>query len=119
MKCDQGAVPLTYLKMVQAVMRCLMDYMQTKISTEADRKNRAATEYPPATMRDSMKGSLPHTVAGCGAAGGTRPLACAGTLHRRQNYRQCVTVLTRVGRSNYGVTDSGFRMMMVEKNQGE
>lgn len=49
----------TDMKMAQAVMRCLMDYMQTKISTEADRKNRASTEYPPATMRDPMKGSLP------------------------------------------------------------
>ncbi len=47
MKCDQGAVLLTDMKIVQAVMHCLVDYMQTKISTEADQKNCAATEYPP------------------------------------------------------------------------
>lgn len=37
----------TDMKMAQAVMRCLLDYMQTKISTEANRNNRAATEYLP------------------------------------------------------------------------
>jgi len=36
MKCGQGAMPPTDMMMVQAVMHCLVDYMQMKISTEAN-----------------------------------------------------------------------------------